>query len=322
VNRFALPSQGRGSQQDATDSIIETAGLSKCYDRFAALDDCSFAVARGEILGLLGPNGAGKTTLLRLLLGLIKPTRGTARIDGLDCFRRGLAIRRFTSYLPGDVQLFRGMRGRDVLKFFARLRGQDGSRAVKLADELELDLATRVSTMSTGMRQKLALCIAFAAEGRLLILDEPTANLDPTTRAAVLELARQARQLGRTVMFSSHVLPEVEEVSDRVAILCRGRLVHVQNMLELRRRHRIHAELNGPPLPVPERLAGIVDFTSNDSHEVAIETDGELAPILSWLGTMPLKKVRIDPVGLRAIYDRYHGDKRRQVATVAKAVAP
>ena len=200
--------------------FIQTNGLTKRYGDLAALDACSLGVVRGEVFGLLGPNGAGKTTLLRLLLGYLKPTSGQAAIDGLDCYRQSVRVRRIVSYLPGEARLFRSMRGRQVLAFFAEIRpGGDLQRSEELAERLELELSRRVAYMSTGMRQKLALAATLAADTPLMILDEPTSNLDPTVRGIVLSLVSEARQRGRTIVFSSHVLSEVEAVCDRVAFL-------------------------------------------------------------------------------------------------------
>jgi ABC-2 type transport system ATP-binding protein len=202
---------------------VETCELTKRYGQLAALRDCTLAVERGEVFGLLGPNGAGKTTLLRLLLGYLRPTAGSARIGGLDCERQSVAVRRQVAYLPAEASIFPHLRGRDALAFFAEIRpGGDLRRALVLAERLELDLSRRVSYMSTGMKQKLALAATLAADTPLLILDEPTANLDPTVRRAVLALVAEARTAGKTVMFSSHVLSEVEEVCDRVVILRAG----------------------------------------------------------------------------------------------------
>ncbi len=223
-------------------AFIATDALTKRYGDVAALRHCTVTVQRGEVFGLLGPNGAGKTTLLRLLLGFLHPTSGWARIDGLDCYRQSLAVRQRVAYLPGEARLFRQMRGRDALRFFADIRRRGNYRtSLQLAKRLELDTSRRVSFMSTGMRQKLALAVTLAAETPLLILDEPTSNLDPTVRGIVLDLVREARARGQTVMFSSHVLSEVEQACDRVVILRSGELVHTQVMSELRRRHRIRA---------------------------------------------------------------------------------
>lgn len=297
-------------------ALVETLSLTKQYPLVTALADCSLRVEPGEVFGLLGPNGAGKTTLIRLLLGFLKPTSGVARIDRLDCVRQSVEVRRRVSYLPGDARLFRQMRGREVLEFFAAVRpGGDMARSLRLAQRLDLDLARPVSYMSTGMRQKLALVAALAAATPLVVLDEPTSNLDPTVRAEVGQLVKEARAAGRTVMFSSHVLSEVEDVCDRVVILRAGRLVHTQAMSDLRRKHRIRADLNGPLPPAPAELSEQIAVhasagESGEPGEVTIETAGELSPLLGWLATLPLRDVRIEPAGLRTVYDHFHGSRK------------
>ena len=207
--------------------LVATDSMTKRYGSFTALERCSLGVHDGEIFGLLGPNGAGKTTLLRLLLGYIVPTAGTARVAGFDCQRESLAVRARTAYLPGEARLFRRMSGHDVLDFFADLRVEcRRDKAARVAERLDLDCRRQVARMSTGMRQKLALAVVLATDARLVILDEPTANLDPTARGEVLKLVLEARDAGRTVIFSSHVLSEVEETCDRVVIVRRGSVVH------------------------------------------------------------------------------------------------
>ncbi|HWB00679.1 MAG TPA: ABC transporter ATP-binding protein, partial [Pirellulales bacterium] len=237
--------------------LVETQLLTKRYRKVDALVDCSLGIPAGEVFGLLGPNGSGKTTLLRLLMGFLRPTSGSATIDGLDCFRQSINVHRRVAYLPGDARLWRSMSGREVLKFFARIRGGDQSRrSEQLAERLQLDLSRAVGNMSTGMRQKLALATVIASDAPLLILDEPTSNLDPNVRAEVVSLVAEAKAAGRTVLFSSHVLDEVERTCDRVAILRAGRLVHLQPMAALRKQHRIRASLVGTMGDVPPQLAG------------------------------------------------------------------
>ena len=289
--------------------FVETHSLTKRYGQFAALADCSLRVEQGEVFGLLGPNGAGKTTLLRLLLGYLRPSAGSAKIDGLDCYHDSVKVHQRVSYLPGEARLFRMMRGRDVLQFFSEVRtGGNFEHATRLAARLELDLSRRVAFMSTGMRQKLALAASLAAETPLVILDEPTANLDPTVRGVVSDMVAEAKKAGRTVLFSSHVLSEVEEVCDRVVILRAGRLVHTQVMTDLRRRHRIKATLSAPLPSTPEHLSGQFSIRSGANGDVTIETPGELSPLLGWLATLPLTEVLIEPIGLRAVYDQFHTD--------------
>jgi ABC-2 type transport system ATP-binding protein len=199
------------------------------------------------------------------------------------------------------------MKGRDVLGFFAQLRGErQPIRGIQLAERLGLDVSRKVAQMSTGMRQKLALAAVLAVDVPLLILDEPTSNLDPTVRSTVLTLIGEARAAGRTVIFSSHVLSEIERIADRVVILRSGRLVHDQDMQEIRRGHRIRARLTGALPLVPDHLARQVSVSPDADGRVTIDAPGDLAPLLGWLATLPLAEVRIEPIGLQAIYEQFH----------------
>lgn len=287
--------------------LVETLSLGKTYDGFAALKDCTLHVDHGEVFGLLGPNGAGKTTLIRLLMGFLHPTQGSASILGLDCYSQSLAVHEQVAYLPGEARLFRQMRGREVLRFFADARPNGNlARSLELANRLELDLSRSVANCSTGMRHKLALSVVMAVDCPLMILDEPTANLDPTVRGTVLDLVRDAAAGGQTIILSSHVLSEIELVCDRVSILRSGELVQTQLMSDLRRQHRIRGQLTGPMTPPPRDIAEGLEIETLDDGHVIILTPGELSPLLGWLATLPLEEVCIEPVGLQAVYDRFH----------------
>jgi ABC-2 type transport system ATP-binding protein len=288
------------------DSIVRTFGLTKRYGEFEALVDCNVRAARGEIFGLLGPNGAGKTTLVRLMLGFLQPTEGYSQIDGFDPKNDGVELRTRVAYLPGDARLPRHLRGAAVLRMFAELHPEgDLDRSKSIADQLELDTSRRVAFMSTGMRQKLALAVVLGLKTPLLILDEPTANLDPTVRGRVLDLVIEARRQGRTVLFSSHVMSEIEETCDRVAFLRKGRLVHQLTMSDLFQRHRVTADKPASPLEVPAALRDQIQVSSDDQH-LRLDTAGDLAPLLSWIDSLQLKHLRIEPLGLRAVYDSVH----------------
>jgi ABC-2 type transport system ATP-binding protein len=237
------------------DPVIRANSLSKRYGPVTALGQCDLAIERAEVFGLLGPNGSGKTTLLRLLMGFLRPTAGSATVEGFDCYRDSVEVHRRVAYMPAEAKLFRQMRGRDVLRFFADVRPSgDFDRALMMAERLSLELTRQVAYYSTGMRQKLALAAVLACDTPIVILDEPTANLDPTVRGEVTKMIIEAREAGRTVILSSHVLSEVEQCCDRVVILRRGDLVHTQEMSHLRRQHRISAELTGPIDPLPPAL--------------------------------------------------------------------
>ena len=303
-----LPAMSTLPTMRGVSSLVTTQLLTKIYGPVRALDGCTLSVPQGEVFGLLGPNGAGKTTLIRLLLGYLKPTSGSARIADRDCERESVQVRRLVSYLPAEAALFPHMRASDVLRFFYEIRpGGTWSRYLDAAARLELtDLRRKVSYMSTGMKQKLALAAALAADTPLYILDEPTANLDPSVRSVVLAMVAELRDAGRTVIFSSHVLSEVEEVAGRVVILRSGQLVHTQVMSELRSQHRIFATFSGLVPEVPTNLSAQLHRKQCEHNKITWETPGDLAPLLGWLATLPLQDIRIEPIGLRAVYDRFH----------------
>ena len=242
-----------------TQPFVKTESLTKTFGKFTALDRCSLSIEQGEVFGLLGPNGAGKSTLIRLVMGFLNPTSGSATVSGLDSLTQRVDVHRLISYLPGDARMFRMMRGRSLLKLFCSFRDDANLKVgIAIADRLELDLSRWVGLMSTGMRQKLALAICFANEAPLLILDEPTANLDPTVRGQIMKMISEVKKAGRTVIFSSHVLPEIEDTCDRVGILRKGELVHLESMANLMMQHRIRAKLTGDLPPVPDELQSLV----------------------------------------------------------------
>jgi ABC-2 type transport system ATP-binding protein len=231
---------------------IVTRALTKTYGRARGVADLDLEVRPGEVFGYLGPNGAGKTTTLRLLLDLIRPTRGSATVLGLDSHREGRAIRRRVGYLPGDLRLYVSLSGRELLDYFGHLRGAiPRERAEALARRLDCDLGREIRALSSGNRQKLGLIQAFMSDPELLILDEPTNGLDPLVQQTFYELVLEARAAGRTVLLSSHILPEVERVCDRVGILREGRLVAVESIADLRARavRRVEIEFGTPSSP-------------------------------------------------------------------------
>src|SRR5262245_44370704 len=207
--------------------------LTKDYGRHRALDCVSLTIAPGEVFGLLGPNGSGKSTALRLLLGFMRPSAGRASIAGHDCWSDSVNARRHVSYLPGELRLYENMTGVQLIDFLSDLRKHVVSdRLQKLARLFDIDIQRPLSQMSSGMKRKIALIEVLLPETPLLILDEPTNTLDPNMRDHLLAQLADASKRGQAVLFSSHVLTEVEQVCDRVAILQQGRLVHWEDMRE------------------------------------------------------------------------------------------
>jgi ABC-2 type transport system ATP-binding protein len=289
-------------------ALITIDGLAKSYKGVTALEALSLSVRRGEVLGLLGPNGSGKTTTIRLLLGLLRPTAGRATIGEFDCWKDSLEVRRLTSYLQGELRLYGSMRAGDVLEMLCDLRDGIGlDRAVAIAERvMKLDLGRRVRTYSTGMKQKLALAQVFADPVEILLLDEPTSALDPSARATVLGLVHEARRHGQTVVFSGHVLGEVEQVADRVAIMRKGRLMHVEDMHARRSLRMLLIRFAAGAWPIPKAELGLIERERKDGA-VLFEHHGELPPLLDWLATAPIEDIAIGTEDLRSLYDRFHG---------------
>ncbi|HEY5314167.1 MAG TPA: ABC transporter ATP-binding protein, partial [Pirellulales bacterium] len=312
VRRLAGRHRQRGRENIITQGLrregmlLRTDDLTKDYHGFRALDRLTLSVAPGEVFGLLGPNGSGKSTALRLLLGFLRPTSGKASIHGHDCWHDSVAVRRHVGYLPGELRLYENMTGRQLIRFLSDLRQvADEAEVDRLARAFDIDLSRPIAQLSSGMKRKVALLQVLAPRTPLLILDEPTNTLDPTMREELLVQLRRARDRGQAVLFSSHVLGEVEQIRDRVGILQRGRLVHLQAMTELRQARLIRARFARPP----ERLPELPDLRcqAGQGEEVTLEYGGPLPPLLDWLGRQQVTDLTVAPLGLAAIYNRYHG---------------
>ena len=302
------------------ETIITTFGLTKQYGDFYALRNLSLEVHRGEVFGLLGPNGSGKTTTIRTILGLIKASSGSASVAGLDCWHDSLMVRERVSYLPGELRMFGYLSGYKHLKFLCDLRGGFGyDRAVHIAEKImELDLKRKVRQYYTGMKQKLALAQAFSDPVEILILDEPTSALDPSAREIVLDLVLNAKSQGQTVIFSGHVLSEVERISDRVAIMRRGQLMHVEDMHTRRCARMVLARFeNDAPQDFPDDLGLIV--RRRDGRELLFEHQGEIKSLLDWFSRQPISEIAIGTEDLRGLYDRFHSPDVRDEDLVDNA---
>ncbi|MEV5497305.1 ABC transporter ATP-binding protein [Nonomuraea fuscirosea] len=243
-------------------AVVQTEGLTKYYRKRRGLEDLTLEIQPGEVFGYLGPNGAGKTTTIRLLLDVIRPTRGTVRVLGGD--PREPATRARMGYLPGDLVLEERDRAIDYLRFLGHARGGvPAARIEALAERFDADLSVPMRKLSKGNKQKIGLIQAFMHEPEFVILDEPTAGLDPLVQQEFLALVREVRTSGRTVLMSSHVLAEVENVSDRVGIVRAGRLVAVENVAVLREKavRRVELHFESPvPRDAFDNLPGVRDL--------------------------------------------------------------
>ncbi len=277
--------------------------LTKDYGRFRALDGLDLRVCPGEVVGLLGPNGSGKTTALRLMLGFLRATAGRVTLGGFDCWADSVEARKLVTYLPGELRLYDSMTGRQLVTFLGKLRGQPpGAEVDTLAKKLDIDPDRPLTQMSSGMKRKVALLAVLLPRVPLIVLDEPTNTLDPTMRDELLEQILQAKAAGKAVLFSSHVLQEVEAVCDRVAILRKGKLVHLQGLAELRDGRHVTARLTGPaPAASPDGSPLAVADGKLD-----LEYRGPLPDLLRWLAGLSLADLKVEPVGLTRIYKQYH----------------
>ena len=247
---------------DDRDKVIQTESLRKRFGRVQALDGLSLDVRAGEVLGFLGPNGAGKTTTMRLLMGFLRPTAGSARVHGLDCWRDSVAVHARTGYLPGEVRLWPKMSIRAMAAHLARLRGLDHDPGTAdLAKRLDVELDRPAGELSKGNRQKAGVLLALLGDPDLLLLDEPTSGLDPLVQAEFHAILRERAGSGTAVLLSSHVLSEVERVADRVAIIRSGRLLVLETMAGLREKARHTVEVRFGAPPPPQAFAAVPGIT-------------------------------------------------------------
>ncbi len=300
---------------------IDVAGLRKAYGKVVALDGLDLNVATGEVHGFLGPNGAGKTTTIRVLLGLLRADGGSATLLGGDPWADATSLHRRLGYVPGDVSLWPNFTGGEVIDLLGRLRGGlDAQRRASLIERFELDPTVKARAYSRGNRQKVALVAALASDVELLLLDEPTAGLDPLMEAVFREYVDEERQHGRTVLLSSHILSEVEALCDRVTIIRLGRTVETGTLADLRHltRTSIAAELASPPQGL-DRLPGVHDLdVEGDRVRCEVETD-KLDGLLKVLTAAGVRSLTSQPPTLEELFLRhYAGDgSRPEVAAAA-----
>jgi len=289
---------------------IETDRLTKWYGRSRGVLDVDLVVESGQIFGFLGPNGAGKSTTIRLLLDLIRPTSGNAKVLGLDIRRERLAIDRRVSYVPGELALYGELTGRQLLTYVGNLKGGvDPAYRETLIERLELNPAKRIKSLSRGNKQKVGLVAAFMTHPELLILDEPTAGLDPFVQLEFERLCSEARDEGRTVFISSHQLPEVEHLCDRVGIIREGRLLAVEAIATLKERalHRLEIDFAGPvPAEHFAGLPGVGDIRVVESR-LGCTVRGSLDALIKAAASYEVRDVRSFETSLEEIFLAYYG---------------
>ena len=298
-------------------AIIETEQLTKSYGAHRGIIDVDLAVEQGEVFGFLGPNGAGKTTTIRLLLDLIRPTRGRATVFGLDTTRDTVAIHRRIGYLPGEFALYDRLTGGQTLEYFANLRGGvDRAYQRSLIERFDLDPSRRFREYSKGNKQKVGLVIALQHRPELLVLDEPTSGLDPLVQQTFFEVLRETVADGHTVFLSSHVLSEAEKTCDRVAIIREGRLVKVDRVDALRdiAAHQVELRFTGSvPTEEFERIAGVTNVLADD-HVLRMRVTGPIAPVVRAAARFELVDFVSQEPGLEETFLAEYGKEAVEVA--------
>ena len=293
------------------DLAIQTEGLVKHYGEVEALRGLDLGVRHGEIYGFLGPNGAGKTTTIRCLLDTIRPTKGRAMVLGMDPQQSPVEVRARVGYLPGELNLYSNMKVASTLKLLNSLReGQADWEYVKeIAERLNLNLDLAIKDLSKGNKQKVGVIQAFMHRPELLMLDEPTAGLDPLVQQKVLQMVREAKADGATVFFSSHVLSEVEEIADRVGIIRKGELVEVAEPSSLIKRSMLRANIRFQRTVDPEPLTkvdGVKLLSRDDGMNITLEVEGEMDALVKALAAYPISRIETELPSLEEIFLVYY----------------
>jgi ABC-2 type transport system ATP-binding protein len=296
----------------STIPTIQLDHLTKSYGTHRGVLDVSLSANAGEIVGFLGPNGAGKTTAIRVLMGFLHPTSGRASILGYDVSRESLAVRRAVGYLPGDAALYGNRTGRELMELSLRVRGiSSEARGLDVAERLYAPMDRLIKKCSRGMRQKVALVLTLAHAPQVLILDEPTSGLDPLAQRELLKLLDEEAKSGRTVLFSSHVLSEAEQVCDRVAILREGQLIVEDSVENLRGRK--YKEVTVTYAGDPPSLEGIgeVEVIWQHQNRITFRVRGDVTVVMRRLSESAIEDVIISEPSLEEVFLDFYREGRR-----------
>jgi len=294
--------------------VIQTQGLLKSYGNVQALFGVDLEVKQGEVFGFLGPNGAGKTTTIRCMLDLIRPQGGTIRVLGLNPQAEPEAIKERVGYLPGELHLDENMTARQVFRYFNRLRGNRSNWDFiqELSDRLKLDLKTPIKNFSHGNKQKVGVVQALMHRPELVLLDEPTGGLDPLMQQEVLRMLAEAQDNGATVFFSSHIISEVQAVTDRVAIIRKGKIVEVAETASLLNRSMRQVRIRfQQPTEAGElfNLPGVELLTQDDGMSILLQVEGEMDVLIKTLAQYPVSDFETQRTSLEEIFLAYYEGK-------------
>lgn len=288
-------------------SIIEVSNLTKYYGKSRGIVEVSFGVEEGEIFGFIGPNGAGKSTTIRLLLSLIHPSSGSAKVFGQDVVTHGPQIRRDIGYLPSEVYYYEGMKVIDLLKYSASFYDCDCTQRLhELSDIMELDLKRRISDLSYGNKKKVGIVQGLLHSPKLLFLDEPTSGLDPLMQRKFFDLIRSENARGVTVFFSSHILGEVQRLCNRVGIIREGKIVEISNIRDLQKNNYKKVQVAADALP--ENCFDLPGVTNQQAENgsVSFFYKGDINALLGRIGSIQVTDVTIEEPSLEEIFMHYY----------------
>ncbi|MEY8348146.1 ABC transporter ATP-binding protein [Bacillus cereus] len=289
-------------------SVLKTTNLTKKFGKFTALNGLNIEVNKGEIYGFIGPNGAGKSTTIRLLLGILKPTSGTAQIFGMDAWKDAVEIHKRIAYVPGDVNLWPNLTGGEVIDLFVKLRGGNNkSRREELIQKFDLDPSKKCRTYSKGNRQKVALIAAFSSDADLYILDEPTSGLDPLMERVFQECVMDMKKEGKSVLLSSHILSEVERLCDKVGIIRQGKVIETGTLNELRHLTRTNLLIETKePLVSLHEVKGV--YNIEKKHQaLSFQVDSEeLDHVIKYVSQFGVVKLESSPPTLEDLFMRHY----------------
>ena len=288
-------------------SIIETNKLTKYYGKSRGIIDVDLKIEEGEIFGFIGPNGAGKSTTIRLLLSLIKPSSGHAKLFGLDCQKDYQEIHKEIGYLPSEVFYYDNMKVKDLLAYSASFYQKDcKARIIELAKRLDVDLNKKIDDLSYGNKKKVGIIQGLLHSPKLIILDEPTGGLDPLMQQTFFDILKEENERGATVLFSSHILSEVQKLCDRVAIIKEGKIVRIDTMASLKENMYLKVVLETEtPLPAEFVNESMVNYTVIDGR-TSFLYNGNVNDLLAKLSKMNLIRVNLTEPDLEEIFMHYY----------------
>lgn len=289
-------------------NLVEVKGVTKKFGDFTALNNIVLTINEGEVFGFIGPNGAGKSTTIRIMLGMLKATRGSVSLFGMDSWDDAVEIHKRISYVPGDVNLWPNLTGGEVIDLFLEMRGNGNKeKCEELIKRFDLDPTKKCRTYSKGNRQKIALIAAFASNADLFILDEPTSGLDPLMERVFQECVMEVKKSGKSVLLSSHILSEVEKLCDKVAIIRQGQIIETGSLKDLRHLTSMTLTVQTKkPIKDINKISGISSIRNNDD-EVSFQIDNEkLDEVIKYISQFGIIKFESIPLTLEELFMRHY----------------